>query len=249
MSQDKPSGSLLETLRAQSEAARGQSDAARRPAEEALRDTDRRLWRAFKWLDEAVRHLEVIKPIVAHEFRLGEILTIASPRFETGFLSFRRRPMGGEDVIDQIELFYRLSLDKPILVKVPPASSAAVETQLRGSQLQFEYRTEVDERRVARQSIFVVQPAVTAMVRLLPDYRRQTVEVLLRNIDRFESVTLEFAADAIEEPALEDLVRFILGEAKTFLRRAPLAGVGAGRRAPELKGPEVYRVEKTVRQR
>ena len=128
-------------------------------------------------------------------------------------------------------------------------SSATVESQLRGSQLQFEYRTEVDERRVARQSIFVVQPAVTAMVRLLPDYRRQTVEVLLRNIDRFESVTLEFAADQIEEPALEDLVRFILGEAKTFLRRAPLAGVGAGRRAPELKGPEVYRVEKTVRQR
>jgi hypothetical protein len=249
MNNGKSHRSLLDTLRAQSEAVQGQGDAARRPVEEALKETDRRLWRAFKWLDEAVRHLEVIKPIVAHEFRLGEVLTIASPKFETGFLSFRRRPLGGEDVIDQIELFYRLVLDKPIVVKVPPAASAGVEAQLRGSQLVFEYRTEIDEKRVARQSIFIVQPAVTAMIRLLPDYRRQTVEVLLRNIDRFEAVTLEFPSDAIEEPALEDLVRFILGEANTFLRRAPLAGVGAGRRPVDLKGPEVYRVEKTIRQR
>jgi hypothetical protein len=71
----------------------------------------------------------------------------------------------------------------------------------------------------------------------------------MRNVDRFESVTLEFKADAIEEPALEDLVRLILGEANTFLRRAPLAGIGAARRAPELAPPEVYRVEKTVRNR
>ena len=67
MSTNKPSsGSLLETLRAQSDAVRGQGDAARRPVEESLLEIDRRLWRAFKWLDEAVAHLEVIKPVVAH---------------------------------------------------------------------------------------------------------------------------------------------------------------------------------------
>ncbi|MBN8478274.1 MAG: hypothetical protein J0L91_04855 [Burkholderiales bacterium] len=249
MNSPKPSGSLLDTLRAQSDAVRGQDSAARRPVEEALRDIDRRLWRAFKWLDEAVSHLEVIKPIVAHEYRLGEILTIASPKFENGFLSYRRRPMAGQEVIDQIELFYRLVQEKPITIKVPPAAGNDVEAKLRGSALQFQYRTEMDEERTHRYSLFVVQPAVTAMVRFLPDYRRQIVEVMLRNVDRFESVALEFPAAAIDEAALEDLIRFILGEANTFLRRAPLAGVGAGRRPADIKGPEVYRVEKTVRPR
>ena len=126
---------------------------------------------------------------------------------------------------------------------------AVTEAKLRGSQLQFQYRTEMDESRTHRYSFFVVQPAVTALIRFLPDYRRQTVEVTLRNVDRFESVALEFPATAIDEPVLEDLVRFVLGEANTFLRRAPLAGVGAGRRPAEIKGPEVYRVEKTVRPR
>ena len=96
--------------------------------------------------------------------------------------------------------------------------------------------------------MFTVDPAVLATIRFVPDYRRQTVEVTMRNVDRFEAVTLEFPADAIEEPALEDLIRLVLGEANTFLRRAPLAGIGSARRAPEM-APAVYRVEKTVKHR
>jgi hypothetical protein len=51
----------------------------------------------------------------------------------------------------------------------------------------------------------------------------------LRNVDRFESVSLEFRADTVDESVLEDLIRFVLGEANTFLRRAPLTGVGPAR--------------------
>jgi hypothetical protein len=246
MSSNKSAGSLLETLRAQSDAVRGQGDAARRPVDEALREIDRRLWRAFKWLDEAMAHLEVIKPIVAHEFRADDILTISSPKFESGFLSFRRKALGVQEVIEQIELFYKLTGDKPVTVKVPPAAVAAVESKLNACQLRFKYRTEVD---VTRQGVFTIESAVVAMIRFVPDYRRQIVEVTMRNVDRFEAVALEFSAEALEEPALEDMVRLILGEANTFLRRAPLAGVGAARRSPDAAGPEVYRVEKTIRPR
>jgi hypothetical protein len=248
MSTNKPSsGSLLETLRAQSDAVRGQGDAARRPVEESLLEIDRRLWRAFKWLDEAVAHLEVIKPVVAHEFRAGDVITIASPKFENGFLSFRRKPMAGHDVIEQIEFFYKLTGEKPVTVKVPAAAVNGVESRLNGCQLRFQYRTETDNGQ--RSGVFTIEPAVVAMIRFVPDYRRQTVEVTMRNVDRFESVALEFQAAAIEEPALEDLVRLIMGQANTFLRRAPLAGIGAARRPPEMAAAEVYRIEKTARPR
>jgi len=247
MPTNKPSGSLLETLRAQSDAVRGQGDAARRPVEESLVEIDRRLWRAFKWLDEAVAHLEVIKPAVAHEFRADDVVTIASPKFENGFLSFRRKPVAGHDVIEQIELFYRLTGDKPITVRVPAAAVNGVESRLNGCQLRFQVRTQIDGAQ--RTGVFTIEPAVVAMIRFVPDYRRRTVEVTMRNVDRFESVALEFPAEAIEEPALEDLVRLIMGQANTFLRRAPLAGIGAARRAPELAAPEVYRIEKTARPR
>ena len=65
---------------------------------------------------------------------------------------------------------------------------------------------------------------------LLDELRRQSELVRAqqtaarpRNVDRFESVLLEFEPTGIDEPALEDLVRFMLGESNGFLRRAPLA--------------------------
>jgi len=228
----KRSGSLLDTLRAQSDAMRGTNGSNQRAPEELLRDLDRRMWRAFKWLDEAIGHLKVIRPAIAHDYRLGDVLTIASPQFDHGFLSFRRKPMGGHDVVEHIELFYRLAGPEPIELKVSPGGANVIDDQLRASQIKFQYRTEQDENRVVRRGIFTIIPAVTAFIKLLPDYRRQTVEVTLRNVDRFETVALEFTADKFDEGALEDLVRFILGEDNAFLRRAPLVGVGARKSAP-----------------
>lgn len=228
----KRPGSLLETLRAQSDAMRGPEGGNRRPPEEALRELDRRMWKAFKWLDEAIGHLEVIRPAIAHDYKLGEVFTIASPQFDHGFLSFRRKALGGQEVVEHVELFYRLAGPQPIELKVAPGGANAIDDRLRAAQIKFQYRTEQDENRIVRHGIFTIIPAVTAFIKLLPDYRRQTVEVTLRNVDRFETVALEFTADKFDEAALEDLVRLILGEDNAFLRRAPLVGVGAKKAAP-----------------
>ncbi len=226
MPDSPPKASLLDRLRRQSDALRDEQSASRRPQEEAIKEIDRRLWRAFKWIDEAISHLEVIRPHVAHDFAIPGVLTIAAPRYDRGFVSYRRKPMGGQDVLDHVELFYRLDGGTPVELKVQPSAAGATEERLRGAHLQFEYQTEQDASRVVRYGRFIVTPAVTASVRFEPDYRQQVVDVTLRNVDRFESVCLEFGGEAIDEAVLEDLLRFMLGEANTFLRRAPLAGLG-----------------------
>ena len=86
----------------------------------------------------------------------------------------------------------------------------------------YQYQTEQDERRVVRYGVFHVQPQITSTVRLEPDYREQMVHVALRNVDRFESLHLEFQPDKVNEAALEQLVKFMLGESNGFLRLAPL---------------------------
>jgi hypothetical protein len=220
---------LLDALRQKSEALRAEDVAARKPMEEALRDIDRGLWRAFRWLDEAIGHLEVIHPSVGHTFHLDSILTIARPRFDRGFVSFRRRPLAGLEVIEHVELFYRLEGPQPIVLRLNPAGAGAIEERLRSSTLPFQYQTEHDQRRIVKYGVFQVQPAISASVRLQPDYHRQVVHVALRNVDRFESVHLEFQPDKLDETALEDLMKFMLGEANGFLRRAPLAMVKGAR--------------------
>lgn len=220
---DSTKSSLLEQLREKSQALRAQGEAARRPFEEALKEIDRILWRAFRWLDEASSHLEVIHPRVGHVFHLHNLLTIECPKFERGFVSFRRRAVAATEVLEHVEFFYRLEGEKPLTLRLNPLASPGVEERLRASTLPYQYTTEHDEKRIVRFGLFQVQPVISASVRFEPDYHQQRVQVTLRNVDRFESVSLDFAPDKVDESALEDLVKFMMGEPSGFLRRAPLA--------------------------
>lgn len=219
---DASKASLLEQLREKSEALRAEGEAARRPLEEGIREVDRILWRAFRWLDEAIGHLAVIRPRVRHTFHLGSVLSLERPRFERGFVSFRRKPVASLEVLQHVELFYRLEGDKPLILRVPPMQAGAIEERLRSSTMPYQYQTEQDERRMVRHGVFNIQPQVSASVRLEPDYREQAVHVALRNVDRFESLHLEFQPDKLDEAALEQLVKFMMGESNAFIRLAPL---------------------------
>jgi hypothetical protein len=221
---DTAKPSLLDALRAQSSAVRAQGEATRRPAEEALAHIDRLMWRTFRWLDEALGHLEVIRPQVGHRFTIANLVAIERPQYERGFVSYRRKPIAGQDLIEHVEVFYRLVGSEPIIVRVHPGSATGVEERLRTSTLPYQYDTEKDERRVVRNGVFRITPAISANIRFEPHYQTQTVEVLLRNVDRFESVALEFQPDSLDEAAMEDLIKLILGDRNGFLRRAPLAG-------------------------
>jgi hypothetical protein len=226
--------SLLESLRAKSEALRANEGAARRPVEEAQKEIDRRLMRAFRWLDEALGHLEVIRPVVSHQFTLANLLEISDPHIERCFVTFRRRTLASLEVIDHVELFYRLIGDQQIVLRMKQAAANAVEERLRVATLPYQHDTDHDEGQGAgpRGAVFRVRPEISASVRFQPDYQRQIIEVTLRNVDRFESVSLEFGPDKVDEQALEDLVRLMTGESNAFLHRAPLAGVLS--RRPEL---------------
>ncbi len=174
----------------------------------------------------------MIRPRVNHIFHLQKILAIERPLFDRGFVSFRRRALAGMDVLEHVELFYRLEGSEPIVLRLNPAAALGVEERLRASTLQFQYDTEQDEKRVIRYGLFRVQPVISASVRFQPDYHRQVVHVTLRNVDRFESVSLEFPPDKVDEAALEDLVKFMMGETSGFLRRAPLALIRGRADAP-----------------
>lgn len=240
--------SLLDQLRRQSAEVRDQAE-PERPVEEILTDMDRRLWRAYRWIDEALAHLEVIKPVVAHEYRLDTTMTMSSLRFERGFVSYRRRHLAGQELLDYVEMFYRLVGAAPVVLKVQPSAVPKIDDRLRTASIPFTYQPQHDERRVILSGTFTITPTITASVRFEPDYRRQKIGVRLSNVDRFEAIEVEFDPPRLEEAILEDLVHLMLGEDNAFLRRATLAGIAGGKRNVPIEEPVVYRVEKTARHR
>jgi len=226
---DASKPSLLDQLRQRSEALRAERSAARLPEEAARQAIDGALSRAFRFLDEVMGHLEVIRPEIARRFRLADYLVFDRPQFDTGFAAFRRRGLATGEAIEHVEMFYRLTVPKPFVVRVSPVQATTVDERLRAAALHFHSEAEIDAEKVVRYSVFRVEPTIRASVRFKPDYHRHAIDVTLRNVDRFESVQLDFEATGLDESALEDLVRFVLGESNAFLHRAPLAYVNSRR--------------------
>src|SRR4029077_13251148 len=150
--------SLLDELRQRSESLRAERAAARLPEEEARHAIDGALWRAFRWLDEVMGHLEVIRPEVQHRFRLGDYLTFDCPQFDTGFATFRRHGLATGDRLEHVEMVYRLTAPKAGVGRVRTTGGPAVEERLRAAALHFHSDVEHDAEKVVRYSVFHVEP-------------------------------------------------------------------------------------------
>ena len=78
---DSKASTLLSRLRQQSDAVRA-AETPQRSTEDILQDIDQRLWRLYRFLDEALAHLAVIKPKVAHEFRVDQLVSLSGLQFD-----------------------------------------------------------------------------------------------------------------------------------------------------------------------
>lgn len=219
---NKPA-SLLDELRTQYESARETTQAY--ADVEGFQAIDARLRKAFRWLEKAVTYLSGLKPPIDHRFDLGHGLVFESPRFRHGSVGQHEHRIVGFPVLDEINIYYEISASKPVSLEVASGMVQVAEKALDDAGLQYTSRRVESADGNVRKCSFSVPPAIPARVSFRVDYQTGIVTVALINVDRFDSVMLEFHSNDIEEPILEDLVKLILGRDSAFLRRAPLAGM------------------------
>jgi hypothetical protein len=215
--------SLLEQLRVEYEASRQSPHQAEDV--EGFEQLDARLRKTFRWLENAVTYLDGLKPPIAHRFDVGHGLAFESPRFNRGSVGQHTRRIVGYPVLDEINIYYEIAAAKGLSIDVAPGAMALAQKALDQAGLQYTNRCTEGNDGVVRRCTIDVPPAIPASVSFHADYQTGLATVALVNVDRLDRVTLEFHSTAIDEPMLEDLVRFILGRANGFLHRAPLAGI------------------------
>jgi hypothetical protein len=213
--------SLLEELRMRAEGNTLPSEKNRLSEAQIRSSIDQLLWHIHSWLEEVARYLETLRPPVAHEFRFSNLMVMRSLTLEQSFVSFRRQRFDEQELLDHIEFFYRLTCPSSPIVRAPSTSANEIETRLRVAGLAFESSPEMDQWRAVRAVQFKIIPEIKATIRLEPDYVQHKIGVRLSNVDRFEVMQMVFSPAQLDEEALEDLVRLVLGESTTFLKRAP----------------------------
>ncbi len=217
------SPSILDELRTQYESARiTHHDHAE---VEGYEEINKRLRHAYQWLDKAFSYLDGVKPPIAHRFDVGHGLVFEAPKFGRGYVGQHERRIVGFPVIDEINIYYEIAAARALTIEVGPGGVHLAEKALDDAGLQYTCRRVEDHGGAVQKCVITVPPAIPAKVSFHVDYQTGIVTVPLVNVDRFDRVALEFHSQAIEEPVLDDLLKFILGRDATFLRRAPLAGL------------------------
>lgn len=219
-----PTGvSLLEELRAQYEAAR------KSPHEHAdvpgFQEIDAQMRKSFRWLEKAIAYLDGLKPPIEHRFDLGHGLLFESPRLSHAFVGQHEQRIVGYPVLDEINISYEIATAGPLTIEAAPGNAAQAQKTLDDVGLQYTARRVEDDAGAVRKCVVTVPPAIPAGASFRADYQTGLVVVSLANVDRFDRVSLEFHSRAIDEPALEDFVRLVLGRSSAFLQRAPLVGI------------------------
>lgn len=215
--------SLLDELRIQYEAVRQSTH--ERVDVEGYVAIDARLRKAYRWLEKVVGYLDGLKPPINHRFDLGHGLVFESPRFGRGYVGQHTRRIVGFPVLDEINIYYEIAAVRPPAIEVAPAEVALAEKALDEAGLQYTCRRVEDVGGAVRQCVISVPAGIPSTVTFRVDYQTGTVTIALFNVDRFDRVSLEFRSTSIEEPMLEDLIRFVLGRDTAFLHRAPLTGI------------------------
>ena len=218
-----PPPSLLDELRSEYEQSCRSSH--ERADVEGFHDIDARMRKAFRWLEKAIAYLGGIKRPIEHVFDLGHGVAFEAPRFGRGYVAQHTRRIVGFPVLDEINIYYEIATAKALTVSAVAENITLIGTRLNAEGLPFTCRRVQDAAGIVRECIFSVPSAIPAAVSFHADYRTGIVTVTMVNVDRFDRVSLEFSSRSIDEPILEDLIRFMLGRDMAFLGRAPLTGI------------------------
>src|SRR6187401_517331 len=209
------SPSILDELRARYEAARvthhDHSDV------EGYEQINARLRKAYTWLDKAFSYLDGVKPAIDHRFDMGHGLVFEDTRFGRGYVGQHERRIVGYPVVDEINIYYEIAAAKPLTIEVAPGGVQMAEKGLDDPGLQYTCKRVVDRGGRVRKCVITVPPAISAKSGFTVDYQTGIVTVPLVNVDRFDRVSLEFHSQSIDEPVLDDLLKFILGRDSSFL--------------------------------
>lgn len=212
---------LIDELRKRAEGKETSSQTSSLSEAQIRSSIDSLLWQIYGWLEEVARYLDTLKPPVAHEFRLGNLLHFNALTLGHSFASYRRQRFEEQDLLEYVEFFYRLKAPNNMIIRVQSSAADEAETRMRVAGLNFEVSPQINQWKKVHAVQFDIKPEIKSTVRFEPDYIEHKIGVRLANVDRFEAMYLIFQPSQLDEDALEDLVRLMLGEKNTFMKRAP----------------------------
>jgi hypothetical protein len=220
-----PSG-LLARLRSQAEAIERRDSTDARAADRLMLrfDVERRMRGAFDFYQELVRYIGVVKPEIAHEYRLDGIGSFTAQRVADAFVDSRLRREDGRPWMEMVLLTVVAVSPTNLRVEREPDELKTLLDRLGAANLRY---TSDDPLDGSRRAAIDIAGEITAYARIMADRNRGRIAFLCRNVGGFGTANFVVDTRTAEESIFEEFANHLLGTESRFLQLASRSSAAA----------------------
>jgi hypothetical protein len=210
---------LLDDLKKKADALQTQQQSEDQLRQADIEEVDKALRQTFRYLDELLKQLVVVKPENASTFALPGIGEMKALKFSESFINYRQKREGEREVFDYVALFIKWTTTNELTVvrDLPPAVEK-LRRQLDEYNLKYTIKEDFNDRRSLTKAAFSITPLVRSDVEIRGLYGQGKLRIEAKNLLRFGADFFTVPARDIGEPVLEELARMLLGESSGFRR-------------------------------
>lgn len=204
--------SLLDELRQQAEEIRLGDSAQHALKAEAVGQVEAAMARGFRYFQDLLQQLKVIRPSVVERFQLPRLALFPELVLEETFLDYRKSRAADREFYDGIFLQVRWAADAPLrFARVMPGEIQRLRDLLWSNGVRYEE----EEMRRGDGTLtcveFTIPAAIVTDLRLVAQPDRAAIRIAARNMERLGLEEFVVPAEQLTESVLEQFAAALLG--------------------------------------
>ncbi len=204
---------LLSALRQQALAKQHSENQKTSQRDEILQRIHSALGMAFQYLNDLVQQLNILKPPYAKAYSYFGVAEFDEMAWQEGRADFRMQEVSSDNrLYDQVTLRYRLAGPKQFRVERENPALEKLRKALFDYGIAFTADEQRNERNQVERATFSFPCEIKAGLLLAANYESGKLLLRTRNIERFGIMEYQLLPEAINQEALDELARLILGE-------------------------------------
>jgi hypothetical protein len=175
------------------------------------------LRRAFAYLNDLGKQLNVVKMPSPFVFKLATVGDIGELTFKDFFSDFRTKLFIDKDYYSEVHMTFRAGSEKVLQIKKGPDDMEKFRNILWQNNIEHKSEQYRNERKVITHEIFEVKCDFRIACKIEGDHETGKLKIMTKNVGIFEVDVHLMTAQELNDPAIEDLAKYMIGRPNNWL--------------------------------
>ena len=207
---------LLDDLKKQADAVKAQDVDKTESLRTTAVQTDHALRRAFLYLNDLGKQLNVVQMPSAFAYDLATVGKIEGLVIKDFFCDFRSKHFIDKDYYGEVHVAYRCFSDKVLTVKKGPDEMEKFRDLLWQSNIEHKSEQFRNERKVITHEVFKIKCDFRVQAKIEGDHETGKLKITTKNVGGFDVDVFWLLALEMNDQAVEEFAKYFIGRPTQF---------------------------------